>query len=173
MIKPEILYIKDMILFIKKWWLLKNLRQEINRHSGFQSLEDVSSGREVLLSSQFFIAGKKDLPQYPGLAEKFLWCRKKYKPDKLKRRIKEYNDIFKVCVEEGYIKMIKTEKGDMPSTATSKAHKLNGYIGLLQGILEEYLYAWTVILIPLFIGIYGSSILKTLIDALRDFIKLI
>jgi cobalamin biosynthesis Co2+ chelatase CbiK len=166
-----------MILFIKKWWLLENLRKEINRHTGFQSLEDVSLGREVLLSPQFFIAGRKDLPEYPGLAEKFLWWKKEYNEEKLKRRIKEYNDIFKVCVEECCIIMKETQKEGkimyMPSTATVKAHKISGYIGLLQGLLKEYFYTWSLILIPLFLGIYGSSFLKQAVEWLWNKLILI
>ena len=80
--------IQNMKLFIKKWWLLENLREEINRHSQYQSMEEVSSGRIVLLSPKFFIAGNKDKPEYPGLAEKSFWWKKKYSEDKLKKRIK-------------------------------------------------------------------------------------
>jgi len=160
--------IKDMTLFIKKWWLLENLRREIYRHSGYQSLEEVSAGREVLLSPQFFIAGRKDLPQYPGLAEKFLWWKWKYKPDKLKKRIKEYNDIFKVCIEEGYVKMIKTSEGFMPSTATSKAFKISEIPGLLEALLSEYKSVWTMIIFPIvsfILGVLWSPNLKSLLES--------
>lgn len=46
--------IKDMIRFIKKWWLLEKLRKEIIRHTIKQSVETLSTGRKVLLS-QFFL----------------------------------------------------------------------------------------------------------------------
>lgn len=165
-----------MILFIKKWWLLENLRKEIDRHTRKQTLEEVSLGSSVLLSPQFFISGRKDLPQYPGLAEKFLWWRKKYSEEKLKRRIKEYNDIFKVCVKDDYIIMEKTQKEGktmyMPSTATPKAHKISGLLGLLQGVLKEYFYAWSFIFIPLILAIYGSSYFKSGIEWLWTSIKI-
>ena len=151
-----------MIRFIKKWWLLECLCKEILRHSEKQSNEEVSAGREVLLSSQFFIAGREDLPEYPGLAEKFLWWKGKYKPNKLKRRIKEYNDIFKICVKEGYIEMIETKKGLMPSTATPKADSINGWFGLIEGLLSKYHSVWLII-VSLVTGIIASPFLRNLI----------
>ena len=101
--------------------------------------------------------GTKD---YPGLAYKslrrlswILWSRKKENLEKLKALIQEYNDIFEVCVKENYIEMKTTEKGLMPSTATPLADEISGILGLLQGLLSRYRLAWTVIIIPLIIGI--------------------
>jgi len=154
--------IKNMGRFIKKWWLLENLRKEINRHSEKQSLEEVSTGRVVLLSKRFFIAGRKDLPEYPGLAEKSFWrkgwFKKKYSDNELKRRIQEYNDIFDVCVKEDYIEMTQTSKGFMPSIATPKADKISGVFGLLEGILSEYKSVWTMVIIPIIAFLIGLLI---------------
>jgi hypothetical protein len=153
---------QNMILFIKKWWLLENLRKEINRHSGFQTLEEVSSGRKVLISRHFFIAGNKEKSQYPGLAEKsFWWWKKKYKysEDELKKRIQEYNDIFEVCIKEGFIEIIEGEKSgqkiELPSVATPKAYEISGWFGLFEGILEKYKSVWTMIFLPIVTFVLG------------------
>ena len=42
-----------MIRFIKKWWLLKNLRKAIKLHTGFSSVESLAMGKKVLLSQNF------------------------------------------------------------------------------------------------------------------------
>lgn len=158
-----------MIRFIKKWWFLENLRKEINRHSSIQSIENLSMMRHVLLSPYFFISNdpRQKHPKYPGLAYKavrrFRWIlpwRFRYNENKLKKRIQEYNDIFTICVKEGYIEMTETEEKDglkmkMPSVATPMADKISGIFGLLQGILERYNSVWTIIFIPIITFIAG------------------
>jgi len=166
--------IRDMKLFIKRWWLLEKLRKEIKIHSSFQPVEDLASGKAVLLSSQFFLANdpSKKHPEHPGLVYKSVFGKlKKGNEKKLKRRIQEYNDIFEVCVKEGYIEMIKTVKGAMPSTATPKAHSISGWFGLLQGILSKYSYVW-IIIWTLIITIIGSAFGKKLLDFIVNKIKL-
>jgi len=155
-----------MIRFIKKWWLLRNLRKAISLHTNFSTIESLAMGKMVLLSQPFFIKGTDD---YPGLVYKslhrfswILWWRKKDNPKKLKKRIQEYNEIFEVCVKESYIEMRSTEKGSMPSTATPLADEISGILGLLQGLLSRYRLAWTVIIIPLIVGILSSPIFKKL-----------
>lgn len=155
-----------MMRFIKKWWLLRHLRRAISLHTNFTPIEKLAMGNKVLLSQQFFIVGTE---QYPGLAHKslhrfswILWCRKKDNPERLKKLIHEYNDIFEVCVKEDYIEMRQTEKGLMPSTATPLADEISGIWGLLQGILSRYRLAWTVIIIPLIVGILSSPLFKRL-----------
>lgn len=151
--------IQDMMLFIKKWWLLENLRKEIYRNSGECPLDELASGQRILLTSQFFVAGRKDLPQYPGLAEKSFWGKKKYSDNELKKRVQEYYDILNVCEEEGYIKMVDAEKDGqttkVPIPATSKAHKISGWPGLLEGLLSEYKSIWTMIFLPIITFILG------------------
>ncbi len=155
--------------FIKKWWFLESLRKEINRHSSFQSIEDLSMMRQVLLSPYFFISNdpRKKNPTYPGLAYKsvrrFRWVlpwRFFYNQNKLKKRIQEYNDILNICVKEGYIEMTETEEKDgtkmkMPSVATPMADKISGFLGLMQGILERYNSVWTIIFIPIITFLAG------------------
>lgn len=165
-----------MIRFIKKWWFLENLRKEINRHSSFQSLENLSMMRHVLLSPYFFISNdpRKQHPEFPGLAYKavrrFKWImpwRFWYDEKKLKKRIQEYNDIFTVCTKEGYIEMIDTEEKNgtkikMPSVATPMADKISGVFGLTQGILERYNSVWTIIFIPIITFLAGIFIHRLL-----------
>lgn len=153
-----------MIRFIKRWWLLKNLRKATLLHTSFNSVENLAMGKKVLLAQHFLIVGAE---KYPGLAYKslhrfswILWYRRKDNPEKLKRRIQEYNDILEVCRKEGYIEIKQTEKGPMLSADTSLADKISGPSGLLQELLSRYHLAWTLIIIPLILGILGSSIFK-------------
>jgi hypothetical protein len=154
---------------IEKWWLLEHLRKAIAFHTKQQPVGRLSGGGKILLTQDFFITGTDT---YPGLAKKslkrfswILWWRKKENTEKLKGRIHEYNQIFEICEKEGYIEMQLMEDGSyMPSTATPLADKINGWFGLLQGLLERYYLAWTVIVIPLLLGIYSSSFLKELIN---------
>ncbi len=159
--------------FIRKWWLLQQLDKEITRHSIKAPAKQLSSGREVLLSQGFFIAGSPIHPKYPGIAQKsvrrfssILRWRRKDSADKLKKRIHEYNNIFKSCVKEGYITMEPTEviRYELPSVANPLADNIHGWLGLLQALLLKYYLAWTVIVIPFILGIYGSSYIKQLFD---------
>jgi len=139
--------------FIKKWWLLENLRKEISRHTRHCSIEELSMGETVLLAQSFFIADKRE--DHLGLAYKsirrfswILWWRKKDNLEKLKRRIQEYNDIFQKCIEGGYIRMQQTEKGLMPIT-TSLADNISGPTALIQEIIKRYYYVWIIIIIQI------------------------
>lgn len=161
--KPFFDIIRNMRLFIKKWWLLENLRKEISRHSGYQSIEELSAGRKVLVSQQFFISGRKDLPEFPGLAEKsfWMWRNKKYNEKELKQRIQEYNDICEVCIKEGLIEISQTVKGPMLSCTTPSADKISGWFGLLEGLLSQFNRVWTLI-ITVLTTIISSKIISSI-----------
>ncbi|MFH1161858.1 MAG: hypothetical protein V1696_01090 [Candidatus Jorgensenbacteria bacterium] len=157
--------------FIKKWWVLQHLRKEIAFHTGQQPIEKLSSGGKILPTQDFFIKGTD---AYPGLAKKsvkrfswILWWRKKENMEKLKKRIHEYNEIFEVCVKESYIEMQQMDIGlIMPSTATPLADSIHGWWGLLQNVLKKYNLAWTVIVIPILLGAFGSPYLKAVLTKL-------
>jgi hypothetical protein len=167
--------------FIKKWWFLKHLSKEIAKHTCIASVENLSRGNAVLLSQQFFIVGTKE---YPGLAMKsihrFSWIlrwRIKYNEKTLKKRIQEYNDIFNVCVEEGYIIMKEVNKygilvkEKMPSTATSKYDKINGIMGLFNAILKEYDSVWKNILLPIITFVLGIVWSSNLLSSIKSIWK--
>jgi len=155
--------------FIKKWWFLQNLRNAITFHTSQQSMEKLHGGGKVLLTQDFFIIGTD---AYPGLAIRsvkrfypILWWRRGGQDEKkIKKRVIEYNEIFEVCVKEGYINMQPTEGSvPMPSTATPLADSICGWWGLLQNILKKYYLAWSVIVIPFLIGIFSSPFFKNII----------
>ncbi len=155
--------------FIKKWWILENLREKIAFHTVQQPIEKLSYGGKVLLTQDFFIKGTD---QHLGIASKsvrrfswILWWRKKENTEKLKKRIQEYNEIFEICVKEGYIEIQYMGDGiqQMPSTATPLADNINGWFGLLQAILKNYYLAWTIIIIPLLVLFLGQSFWKNII----------
>lgn len=165
-----------MIRFIKKWWILKNLDKAIFDHTNEQPTIKITMGTKVSVIIPFFISGREDLPEYPGLAEKsvyrfslifcrkkdiknkILYLRKKNKNEKkLKKRINEYNRIIEECEKEGFIKIEETKEGQI-ATFEEKAYKIEGLAGLLQGILSRYSRIWTIIgsiigiIISFFIG---------------------
>lgn len=158
-----------MMRFIKKWWLLEHLDERILLHS--------RSDSKVLLSQEFFVKGNAEWPglicRAPNIFSVFAWGRKLESVRKIKelestpdfkRRIREYNDIFDVCVKQEYIEMVPTGKGLMPSVATPKYYHITGQIGLLQGLLEEHKLAWSMIIFPLvfwfIIGVLKSLVIS-------------
>jgi hypothetical protein len=173
--------IRDMILFIKKWWFLEKLDKEISRHTHFQSIEALSKGEHVSLTPYFFISNNpsKHLPEYPGLAYRSIhrfsnifWWRKKVNEDKLKKRIEEYNNLLKVCTEEGYVKTESTEKNGekmiILSTSNSKAYHIRGWIGLINGLLEEYNSVAVNIFLPIVMFILGIVWSSNLLNFIKS-----
>ena len=162
--------IRDMWLFIRKWWVLKWLRIEIRRHTQLTPIEQLEAGKVVLLTQRFFISGRPDLPQYPGIADRsvrrfcsVLWWRRKGNVLKRKHRIIEYNDMYNSLVQEGYIVMKPvTGGGEMPSVANQLADNLYGWWGLSEAILTKYKASWTILIIPLLFGMWGSPYLKNI-----------
>src|SRR3990167_6384879 len=145
----KILILKDMWLFIRKWWVLEQLRKAISHHTSFASLDDISRGGAVLITEHFFIVGKEN---YPGIAEKavkrfskILCWREKIDEKKLKKRINEYYNMFKTLVADQYITIVKAENGmEVPTIVNPKADNIHGIMGLLQALLLNYLLAWTI-----------------------------
>lgn len=142
-----------MVNYTKKWWLLGCLRRAEKIHSTRGS----NTGRPVLISQDFFIEGDAE---WPGLAHKyspyprfrleriFAFWKKEYGHFKLKEKINEYNDIYRVCLEEGYIKKEKITRKDpsgsdvmleFPTVSNQKAYRIRGFpLGYLQGLLSGY-----------------------------------
>lgn len=163
--------VRRMIRLVKKWWMLDQLRKAIARHSRKADYMDIAQGGSVLLTQWFFIAGRPENPEYPGLARRSLtrfsriiWWRRNPKEDNLKERVREYNDLFTEAVKDRYIEMVPTSVGEaMPSTATPKAGAFSGWFGLTEKILTEYKLTWTFFVIPLALGAYGLPFVRDVI----------
>ena len=75
----------------------------------------------------------------------------------------EYNDMYNSLVQEGYIVMKPvTGGGEMPSVANPLADNLYGWWGLSEAILTKYKASWTILIIPLLFGMWGSPYLKNI-----------
>lgn len=130
-----------MINYTKKWWLLGCLRRAEKIHSTRGS----NTGDRVLISQAFFIKGDTE---WPGLAHKYnpyvrfrlsrlIFWKKEYDEFKIKEKINEYNDIYEVCFQEGYIG--KDQHTNFPSVSTSSAYRIRGFpLGYFQGLFSEY-----------------------------------
>lgn len=100
---------------IKMWWLLQDFGKQISTHTSEQTREYVSPGQFIVLSREFFIDGTD---KWPGLARrsskrfsKILFWRKKDKPEGIKKRIIDYNDILDSCIKEKYISLQESKSG--------------------------------------------------------------
>jgi hypothetical protein len=153
---------------IRKWWFLQQLEAAIALHTGKASVEEILSGKTVLLTQEFFIKGTD---KYPGIALKpvgrFSWIlfwRRWESPEKLKGRIHEYNNFFKYWIEEKYIEMQQTARGiHMPAT-TYLADDVHGWFGLIQLLGNKFAVPWGIIsaIITFFIGLNWHGILNYL-----------
>ncbi|KKR13345.1 MAG: hypothetical protein UT43_C0046G0010 [Parcubacteria group bacterium GW2011_GWC1_39_29] len=152
---------------IKKWWFLQRLEEAIALHTGKAPIEDILLGRSVLLSQEFFIYGTD---KYPGivfrLLGRFSWLlfwRKHEDPEKLNRRIHEYNNYLKYWLENNYIEMRKIEKngqtGFMPIT-THLADDIHGWFGLIQLTKDKLPAPWMIVtsVVAFLIGLNWGSI---------------
>jgi len=149
---------------IKKWWLLQQLDKAIALHSEKESIERLSSGGKVLLTRSFFVVGTDD---YVGIArksaERFSWIlwQRKNNPERLKKRIREYNTLFESCVKDGYIYMQPTEGGVPMPTPTNTADDVHGWFGLIQLLGNKFTVVWGIItaVITFLIGLNWHEIL--------------
>jgi len=147
---------------IKMWWFLKEFGKQLNLHTLLQ--EDLSVGKVITSTSDFFIEGNDE---WPGLAKrsskrfsKILWWRKKNNPEKIKKRILEYNDIFISCINDGYIRSeIWQEVGQkLVATNPIKGHlydESRGIAGLVQVVGKKFPAMWAFIgwIITVIIGV--------------------
>jgi len=137
-----------MINYTNKWWLLRCLRRAEKIHSTRGSAD----GNRVLLSQRFFIQGNTQPDHWNGLANKYnkyvwfrlswlLWWKKEYGEKKLKEKVNNYNDIYEVCIDQGFINSDKIM--GYPTVSTSKAYNIRSFpFGYFQGFLEEYNQVW-------------------------------
>lgn len=142
-----------MINYTRKWWFLRCLRKAEKIHSTRGSAD----GNRILLSQRFFIQGNipHSTDPWNGLANKFnryvwfrpswiLWWKKEYPKKKLAKKVNDYNDIYEVCFQEGYIR--KDENTGYPTVSTPIAYKIRSFpLGYLQGLLNEYGQVWVVV----------------------------
>ena len=166
----------SMILLIKKWWFLRQVNKHIRLHTLKEPLESIAKGQRVLLNREFLIVGTDG---YPGIARNslrrfswILWWRRKANPERLKKKIAEYNDIFEACLRDHYLEYVPVVGGSMPAKGPlyDDVYGFSGLIELLGGKRRFYLsVVWGVIGPILTVIIYANRVylwnwLKTFIN---------
>lgn len=153
--------IRAMINYTKKWWLL-GCHRRAERHISTTGSND---GGRVLISQDYFING---LGEHKGLINKFspyvrfrlswfLFWEKEYSDAKLKIKRHAYNDLYEVCVREGYISKEKVEVTEFPTVANDKAYNISGFpFGYLQGLFQTYDKVWWAV-ITIVVALIGSA----------------
>lgn len=155
-----------MINYTKKWWLLGCFRRAMRKHS----IGGSNEGKRVLLSQDFFIKGDNG---WRGLANKYnkyvifrpswlLFWKKEFSEKRLRTNRYNYDELYEVCVREGFIgKETGSDGREWPTVATSFANRIRGFpLGYFNGLFEEYPRVITAIgsFILALIGMIGAFI---------------
>jgi len=155
--------IKDMIRLIRMWLLLRYMDSTF---SNLNSLTFKSGSLEHGLRREHIVylyLKKKWYQTDPfdnALIRKNLPEGKKSieltdLPDSAGKKIVYYNSLMSMAIQRGYIKESEYDKHVV--FLTGKAYSFVGFFPLFEKVLSEYKLSWTVLIIPLFIGVYGSS----------------
>lgn len=151
------------------------LRRMSIRHTQVQTVDFVLSGKRIGLTRNFFVeeVAKKSLERF----SRFLWWKKKYNQEKLKKRVNEYGLLIDSCLrgvdgKEKYIESItgidaQNNRVEGISVAPL-ADEIHGWMGFLQAVLIKYKVAWTIAIIPLLVGIFGSPYLGIVWNLLKS-----
>lgn len=160
-----------MIRFIKKWWLLRKLYRDTLGHDILQPDDFLLQGSRNAVARDEFVKwiAKESVHRYRWI----LWRRFWNNSEKLRRRIREYNSILESLDSDGRIQKLKA-KGDSRVfiQTTPQGDDSLGLISLLQELLAKYYLAWTGIIFPLLVGIFGHAILKESLEKVWEYLNL-
>ncbi|MBI3251507.1 MAG: hypothetical protein HYZ62_01190 [Candidatus Andersenbacteria bacterium] len=151
-----------MVFYTKKWWLLGCHARAERKHSTNGSHD----GSMVFISKDFFMNGRGE---YNGLMHKYnpyvrfrpshlIFWKKEFSDERLKINKYVYNEIYKVCLEHGYITVEKGDDGNnYPTVSNAKAYGIRGFpLGYFQGLGKNYDKVWFAIG-AILVALIGSS----------------
>ncbi len=153
----------------KKWWLLWKLRERCYTHSKEQPLEVLTNNQSTYDYRNDFVdwIARCSLSRWSGI----LRWRKKSDPEKLKEMVRYYNPLINSCIKDCYIE-ITSKDGKEYIRISSDGEEFLGFIPFLQVLLSKYYLAWTIIIVPLIIGAYGSYQIHSLINLIWGFARI-
>ena len=161
--------IKAVMRLIKKWWFLRQLHKDCLGHVANQPYETIKRGQDIGVSDEAFITylANKSLKRLWLI---LLWRLRK-NPKKLNKRTREYYALTTSCIDKKYITPFSRNNQRFVKVSPLGEDFL-GFFPLLQKLLSEYYLAWTILIIPLLVGIYGSQPLRGLVDFIRNKLEL-